>query len=109
MARLNTTKVCCTFCKVEIFRTRSQVEAFSIFFCSKDCKNKAQAIESGISEDARVLPEEPDTKIRSCLGWCGKKFRTTRYKRFCDSCGNRSRYASSGIDANEYSLLPSHD
>jgi hypothetical protein len=102
-------KVCCAFCKSEIFRSQDQIDTWRIFFCTRSCKHKAQKAEAGISLCARSYSDKEEPKLRPCLGWCGKKILTPKTKRFCDTCGNRSRYASTGMDANIASSAPSHD
>lgn len=49
------------------------------------------------------LPQEP-TEWRPCLGWCGKKIKTTKGVRFCKLCTERKAFAA-GNGMEHYEVL----
>ena len=91
----------CAACKKDVWRTIQSIgrSGSGLFFCNRACKHKGQTRELaliGHSKKQRTL--EKKRKLRKCLGWCGKSFKTTVSHRFCEACTKRKEFAATAVD-----------
>jgi len=99
-------KTACACCGKELLISYDRHErcVSGKFFCGVACRSKGMTKAMGLVGHARKTKARGlgATKLRPCLGWCGKMIKTTKYVRFCDSCTSRKNFASAGIDEFDY-------